>query len=151
MNEKTANSTLFTQKLTHTKHNLGDNSKKIKTINYELDKFRRTILTSTISLKGISIRQKNISENLQSLKERRKKFELTQNNLQNNLQELQKLLKEESENISNTSDLVKKNLSIKTNIITKMNQAEKTLMVARKTIIEFSAQKNLVNVLSSEA
>ena len=151
LNEKTANSTLFTQKLTHTKHNLGDNSKKIKTINYELDKFRRTILTSTISLKGISIRQKNISENLQSLKERRKKFELTQNNLQNNLQELQKLLKEESENISNTSDLVKKNLSIKTNIITKMNQAEKTLMVARKTIIEFSAQKNLVNVLSSEA
>ncbi len=151
LNEKTANSTLFSKKLANTKHNLEDNSKKIRIIDSELDKLRRTILTSTINLKGISVRQKIISENLQSLKERRKKFELTQNNLQHNLKELQKLLKEERESTSTTSDLVKKNLSKKTNLTTKMNQAEKTLMVARKAIIEFDAQKNLVDVLSSEA
>jgi chromosome segregation protein len=151
LNEKTENSTLFSKKLINTKHNLGDNSKNIRTLEYELDKLRRSILTSTIRLRGISVRQKIISENLQNLQERRKQFELTQNNLQHNLKELQKLLKEERENLSDTSDQVKKNLSKKTNLSSQMNQAEKTLMVARKAIIEFEAKKNLVDVLSSEA
>lgn len=151
LKEKTSNSIFSSKKLANTKHNLEDNSKKLRTIDSGLDKLRRTIFTSTINLKSISVRQKIISETLQNLKKRRKNFELTQNNLQQNLKELQKLLKEESENISDLSDLVNKNLSKKANISTKLNQAEKTLMVARKAMIEFYAQKNLVSVLSSEA
>jgi chromosome segregation protein len=149
--EKTENWVQFSQKISNAKHNLSDNSKKNKTIEYELDKLRRSILTSTISLRGISLRHQILSENLQNLKERRQKFELTQHNLQQNFNELQKLSKEERKNITNTSTLVKKTISKKTNLTTRINQAEKTLMVARKAIIEFEAKKNLVQILSSEA
>jgi chromosome segregation protein len=150
LNEKTETATLLNNKLINTKQNLGNYSQQNRTIEYDLDNLRRKILSSTTRLRGISIRQKIISETLQNLEEKQNNFELTRQNLQYNLKELQKLLQEEHVSLSSTDDLLEKKLSKKINLTSKLNEAEKTLNVAKTAILEFEAKKNLVNLLSSE-
>ena len=150
LDEKASCYNAASNKLAAVKDNLEADSEKIREYEYAIDKLRRSILSLNISLRGDSVRRKILSENVQTLDERRRKFESTLKDLKQHLEELWKLRKGEQERLSKASDLAEKSLLKRMNLTTEISEAEKTLNTAREAVTEFEAKRSLAETMNSE-
>lgn len=148
--EKSLKDTTLTNELTELKQNVGNNAAKMRTLEAELNRVERQVFKLDNQLKTNTTKQRMVSNNLKNLEERRTTFRLMMTDLEAHLHELQRLQKEEQERFTKTASSLQKALDRKNDLPLEMEDAEKTVRVARNAIIEFEARKEFIEQLATE-
>jgi chromosome segregation protein len=150
LDETSLKDTVLTNELTELKQNLGNNAAKMRRLEAELNKEERQVFKLDNQLKTNGVKQRMVTNNLKNLEKRRTTFGVMMTNLEAHLHELQRLQKEEQERFAKTADSLQKTLGRKEELPLEIEDAEKTVGVARSAIVEFQARKMLIEQLTTE-
>jgi len=130
--------------------NLGENSKKIREIEQQLDSYykRLTYLRSehVKSQTAIKIRARRLSD----LKDRREKFAATLSELEKSLSELEKVQKEQKTQLKSLERMLERRIAQKEAIEREIAEAGKIADSARGAVIEFMTQRELAETVAAE-
>jgi chromosome segregation protein len=148
--EKSLKDTTLTNELTELKQNFGNNTTKMRAVEAELNNVERQVFKLDNQLKTNTTKQRMISNNLKNLEERRTTFRVMMTDLETHLHELQRLQKEEHERFAKTVNSLQKALDRKNELPLEIEDAEKTVRVARRAIVEFETQKEFIEQLATE-
>ena len=130
--------------------NLGENSKKIREIEQQLDDYykRLTFLRSehVKSQTGIKIRTRRFKD----LNERKGNFASTLSELEKSLAELEKVQKEQKTQLKSLERMLERRIAQKEGIEGEISEAGKIADSARTAVIEFVTQRELAETVASE-
>ena len=130
--------------------NLGENSKKIREIEQQLDDYykRLTFLRSehVKSQTGIKIRTRRFKD----LNERKGNFASTLSELEKSLAELEKVQKEQKTQLKSLERMLERRIAQKEAIAGEISEAGKIADSARTAVIEFVTQRELAETVASE-
>ena len=142
--------TTVTNELTELKQNLGKNTAKMRELDAELNRVERQVFKLDNQLKTNTAKQSIISNNLKNLEERRKTFRLMMKDLEAHFHELQKLQKGEQERFAKTVSSLQKANDKKSDLPLEMENAEKTIRMAKTAMVEFETWKEFIEKLATE-
>jgi len=130
--------------------NLGENSKKIREIEQQLDNYykRLTFLRSehVKSQTAIKIRTRRLKD----LNDRNEKFASTLNELEKSFAELEKVQKEQKTQLKSLERMLERRIAQKEAIGREMAEAGKIADSARAAVIEFVTQRELAETVAAE-
>jgi len=130
--------------------NLGENSKKIREIEQQLDNYykRLTYLRSehVKSQTAIKIRTRRLKD----LNDRNEKFASTLNELEKSFAELEKVQKEQKTQLKSLERMLERRIAQKEAIEKEMAEAGKIADSARAAVIEFVTQRELAETVAAE-
>ena len=150
LDERDIRRSSVSSKLVEMKQSLEKNTVDLRKIEDELNGLSRQILELNTRLQGHRARQRTIKDNFKTLEERRANFEVTLKDLQQHFVELQKLQQTERESLGQLSTSIDKSFSKEDVLLNELAEAEKTVKMARDTVVEFEAQKSLAERFASE-
>ncbi|MBC7131210.1 hypothetical protein H5T51_08400, partial [Candidatus Bathyarchaeota archaeon] len=130
--------------------NLGENSKKIREIEQQLNRNNQRLayLRSEQAKIKTSIRIKE--GRLRDLTSRKEKFEETLTELEKSLSELEKVQKEQKDQLKNIEKLLERKIIQKEAIEREISEAGKIAESAREAVVEFATQKELAETVAAE-
>lgn len=130
--------------------NLGENSKKIREIEMQLDNnYKRLALLRSEYAKSktaIQIR----SRRLKDLNERKERFVVTLSEIEKSLVELEKVQKEQKTQLKNLERTLERRIAQREGVEREISEAGKIAESAREAVIEFVTQKELAETVAAE-
>ena len=150
LDEKNASYSELSSKLEGMKQNVEEDTAEQKRIEDTLNAFRRKILGLNTQLQGCRMRDKTLADNLHMMQERRENYEITLTGLQQHFVELQKLQQNEQVSFKSLSQSCDKNVSNGRALVVDLAEAEKTVKMARRVVVEFETQKNMAERITPE-
>lgn len=130
--------------------NLGENSKKIREIELQLDKnYKRLTYLKSEHAKGqtdIKIRERRLKD----LNERRERFAATLGELGKSLAELEKVQKEQKTQLKNLERTLERRIAQKEAVEREIAEAGKIADSAREAVVEFATQRELAETVAAE-
>lgn len=150
LEEKQSKHINFSNELNELKQNIGVSTTKLT----EIEKKIGNLLTQNLQLKTKLntnlFKQRMLSKSLKNLKERSSNFEPMLTDFASHINELQKLQTKEKESLLKISHSLKTTSTRKNNLLQEIQFAEKTAKTARSAIIEFEAQKDVIEKFVTE-
>ncbi|MDI6847249.1 MAG: chromosome segregation protein SMC [Candidatus Bathyarchaeia archaeon] len=130
--------------------NLGENSKKIREIEQQLDKHykRLTYLRSENARSQTAIRIR--TRRHKDLNDRKEKFATTLSELEESLAELEKVQKEQKIQLRNLERVLERRIAQKEDVEKEIAEAGKIAESAREAVIEFVTQRELAENVAAE-
>ena len=130
--------------------NLGENSKKIREIEQQLDKHykRLTYLRSENARSQTVIRIR--TRRHKDLNDRKEKFAATLSELEESLAELEKVQKEQKIQLRNLERVLERRIAQKEDVEKEIAEAGKIAESAREAVIEFVTQRELAETVAAE-
>jgi len=130
--------------------NLGENSKKIREIEHQLDKHykRLTYLRSENAKNRTAIKIR--ARRFRDLTERNERFVATLSELEKSLAELVKVQKEQKVQVKNLERMLERRIAQREAIEREVSDAGKIAESAREAVVEFVTQKELAETVASE-
>ena len=130
--------------------NLGENSKKIREIEQQLDKHykRLTYLRSERAKSQTAIRIR--TRRLKDLNERKERFAASLSELEKSLAELEKVQKEQKIQLRNLERMLERRIAQKEVIEKEIAEAGKIAESAQEAVIEFVTQRELAETVAAE-
>lgn len=150
LDEKNADYSSVSSGLMEMKQNFERNAAALKEIEDALNDMGRQMVKLNTQLQGYGMRQRILEDNLKALEKRRDSFGFTLKDLQQHFEELRKLYKNEQESLTRLSESIDRSISKEETLKTELSEADRTVKMARDTVVEFEAQKNLAEQLVSE-
>ena len=150
INAKQAEHDALAQEAAQLWENLGENSKKIREIELQLDKnYKRLTYLKSEHAKGqtaIKIRERR----LRDLSERRERFAATLGELGKSLAELEKVQKEQKTQLKNLERMLERRIAQKEAVEREIAEAGKIAESAREAVVEFATQRELAETVATE-
>ena len=140
----------FSARLVEMKESLGTSTSRIGELEEDISRLNRMILKLDSDIKANSTRHRLVSENLGSLNERSLTFGQTLSDLQKHFDELKKIYVEEQGGITHLSENFDKKILRKNGISTELESGETTIRLARETVVEFEAQRDVAERFLAE-
>jgi chromosome segregation protein len=130
--------------------NLGENSKKIREIELQLDKNykRLTYIRSEHAKNQTAIKIR--TRRLRDLNERKERFTTTLSELKKSLTELEKVQKEQKIQLKNMERTLERRIAQKEAIEKEIAEAGKIAESAREAVVEFVTQRELAETVAAE-
>ncbi|MEM2254335.1 MAG: AAA family ATPase, partial [Candidatus Bathyarchaeia archaeon] len=130
--------------------NLGENSKRIREIEMRLDENykRLAFLRSEYAKSQTAIRIRE--RRLKDLNERKERFTVTLNELAKSLAELEKVQKEQKNQLKSLKRTLERRIAQKEAIEREIAEAGKIADSAREAVVEFATQKELAETIAAE-
>ncbi len=150
INIKQAEHDALVQEAAQLWENLGENSKKIREIELQLDKnYKRLTYLRSEHAKGqtaIKIRERR----LRDLNERKERFAVTLGELEKSLAELEKVQKEQKTQLRNLERMLERRIAQKEAVEREIAEAGKIAESAREAVVEFATQRELAETVAAE-
>jgi chromosome segregation protein len=150
INTKQAEHDTLAQEAAQLWENLGENSKKIREIELQLDKdYKRLAFLRSEQAKSqtaIKIRERR----LRDLNERKERFTATLGELGKSLAELEKVQKEQKTQLKNLEHMLERRMAQKEAIEREIAEAGKIADSAREAVVEFVTQRELAETVAAE-
>ncbi len=150
INAKQAEHDALAQEAAQLWENLGENSKKIREMELQLDKDykRLTYLKSehAKSQTAIKIRERR----LRDLNERKERFAATLSELEKSLAELEKVQKDQKAQLKNLEHTLERRIAQKEAVEREIAEAGKIAESAREAVVEFVTQRELAETVAAE-
>jgi len=147
---KQAEHDALAEETAHLWENLGENSKKIREIEQQLDRYyKRLTHLKSKHVKGQTA-IKICSRRLKDLNDRKEKFSLTINELERSLAELDKVQKEQKIQLRSLERMLERKITQKGATEREIAEAGKIADSAREAVIEFVTQRELAETIASE-
>ncbi len=129
---------------------LGENSKKIRVVEQQLDKLYQDIVV----LRGNYARSKAtigvLLRRLKDLETRKNTFMSTLNELQNSFKDLREVKKEQKERLKNLQQILDRKSAQKESVENELSEAGKIAESAREAVVEFATQRELAEKIAAE-
>jgi len=150
INAKQAEHDALAQEAAQLWENLGENSKKIREMELQLDKnYKRLAYLRSEHAKGqtaIKIRERR----LRDLNERKERFATTLDELGKSLAELEKVQKEQKTQLKNLERMLERRIAQKEAVEREIAEAGKIAESAREAVVEFATQRELAETVAAE-
>jgi len=150
INAKQAEHDALAQEAAQLWESIGENSKKIREIEIQLDKdYKRLAFLRSEHAKSqtaIKIRERR----LRDLNERKERFALTLGELGKSLAELIKVQKEQKMQLKNLKRMLERRIAQKEAIEREIAEAGKIAESAREAVVEFATQRELAETIAAE-
>lgn len=150
INTKQAEHDALAQEAAQLWENLGENSRKIREIELQLDKDYKRLaflrLEQAKSQTAIKIRERR----LRDLNERKERFAATLGELGKSLAELEKVQKEQKTQLKNLEHMLERRIAQKEAIEREIAEAGKIADSAREAVVEFITQRELAETVAAE-
>jgi len=150
INAKQAEHDAMAQEAAQLWENLGENSKKIREMELQLDKnYKRLAYLRSEHAKGqtaIKIRERR----LRDLNERKERFATTLDELGKSLAELEKVQKEQKTQLKNLERMLERRIAQKEAVEREIAEAGKIAESAREAVVEFATQRELAETVAAE-
>jgi chromosome segregation protein len=150
INAKQAEHDVLAQEAAQLWESIGENSKKIREIELQLDKdYKRLAFLRSEHAKSqtaIKIRERR----LRDLNERKERFALTLGELGKSLAELIKVQKEQKTQLKNLEHMLERRIAQKEAIEREIAEAGKIAESAREAVVEFATQRELAETVAAE-
>ena len=150
INTKQAEHDALAQEAAQLWENLGENSKKIREMELQLDKnYKRLTYLRSEHAKGqtaIKIRERR----LRDLNERKERFAATLSELGKSLAELEKVQKEQKTQLKNLERMLERRIAQKEAVEREIAEAGKIAESAREAVVEFATQRELAETVAAE-
>lgn len=150
LDAKNADYSSVSSSLAEMKQNLERNTAALKEVEDALNDVGRQMVRFNAQLQGNSMRQRILEDNLKTLEKRRDNFGFTLTDLQQHFEELQKLYKGEQGGLTQLSESIERSISKGDSLKTELGEAERTVKMAKDTVVEFETQKTLAEQVVSE-
>mgnify|MGYP001060483599 FL=1 len=153
MNQVTSKTTehgALAQETAHLWETLGENSKRIREIEENLDRnYRKLAFLRSEHAKSqtaIQIR----SRRLKDLNERKERFVATLSEIEKSFSELEKVQKEQRAQLKNLERMLERRIAQKEAVEREMSEAGKIADSAREAVVEFATQRELAETVAAE-
>ncbi|MEM2952866.1 MAG: chromosome segregation protein SMC [Candidatus Bathyarchaeia archaeon] len=150
INAKQAEHDALVQEAAQLWENLGENSKKIREMELQLDKnYKRLTYLRSEHAKGqtaIKIRERR----LRDLNERKERFAATLGELEKSLAELEKVQREQKTQLRNLERMLDRRIAQKEAVEREISEAGKIAESAREAVVEFATQRELAETVAAE-
>ena len=150
INAKQAEHDALAQEAAQLWENLGENSKKIREMELQLDKnYKRLTYLRSEHAKGqtaIKIRERR----LRDLNERKERLAITLDELGKSLAELEKVQKEQKTQLKNFERMLERRIAQKEAVEREIAEAGKIAESAREAVVEFATQRELAETVAAE-
>ncbi|MEM2911631.1 MAG: chromosome segregation protein SMC [Candidatus Bathyarchaeia archaeon] len=150
INAKQAEHDALAQEAAQLWENLGENSKKIREMELQLDKnYKRLTYLRSEHAKGqtaIKIRERR----LRDLNERKERFAATLGELEKSLAELEKVQREQKTQLRNLERMLDRRIAQKEAVEREISEAGKIAESAREAVVEFATQRELAETVAAE-
>ena len=150
INKKQAEHDALAQEATQLWESIGENSKKIREIELQLDKnYKRLAFLRSEHAKSqtaIKIRERR----LRDLNERKERFTSTLTELAKSLTELEKVQKEQKNQLKSLERALERRIAQKEAIEREIAEAGKIADSAREAVVEFATQRELAETIAAE-
>ncbi|MEM3722222.1 MAG: chromosome segregation protein SMC [Candidatus Bathyarchaeia archaeon] len=150
INEKQAKHDALAKDAAQLWENLGENSKKIREIESQIDKnYRRLAFLRSEQAKSqtaIKIRERRLKD----LNERKERLALTLSELEKSIDELEKVQKEQKNQLKSLEYMLERRIAQKEAIEREIAEAGKIADSAREAVVEFATQRELAETIAAE-
>jgi chromosome segregation protein len=148
--EKEANYSSTSDKLSSMKKNLEQNNKEVAKLENTLNNLSHQLLKAQTQVQSNEGKQKIIFDNIKTLKERRNSFEEALKGFQQHLIQIRNISNNETTNLRQLSEVINKKVSKKGTLEDGLANADQTVQKAKETIVEFEARNKITHQLRTE-
>jgi len=130
--------------------NLGENSKKIRGVEGQLEKLTRDLINLRSDYVRSQTAIKVFSRRISDLKTRRDRFASTLNDLKKSYADLKVVQREQTKRSKNLERTLERRIAQRESVENEIAQAEKIAESAREAVVEFATQRELAERVATE-